>query len=631
MQETEFVYRDTDIMNVDYQQVGVDFLHPEKIQIQFKTKKYPIDIGALAYSERESVSKSGFDKPIAVDINSLKINRRIFLSKLLDKIHSHTGSEVTSIRLTNDCRTIISWFDTNEHQYALETVDDARSAYFSYSHYIRSRLKLDEIKIATAYGDQRACRELFEIAFPEQFKIIHSAATLIKIIRSDKDAPPSSKVHLVKDTCLTIFEQYSKVILNNSSFPWFIEFKGFDAHVFPYLQNPFITPYAVKDSKQPLPYDYQNGKILAFEEAANKVSRYYALKEYVEVLDNFNNANSDKYHAARYKHATIAFQAYIQVFLITAASNISTIRNIPWDDDYKLEKQQFNNEFGELKLRANGKPVSYSLGKRGIKLFKQFIKLREYVLNGKESQYLFFIKSGATSAPTQMKGHIITKFYDRAIGRYFPHDFKTLTNNDIRLYKTDDMYINDESPEIIADMMQHTQKTSEQTYARGRHETQKAEFTEFWSDVRKISIQYDDQQTSIVADSSIPAGHCDSINKPEAIHKAPPIQPDCGKSQGCLFCKHYSVHADKEDISKLFSLLFVMTEVRKFATDYKHADQLFQDVTLRIKAIIEQMNNHSPSLKELITQVEVDVMEHGLLTPFWEMKLQRYEKMGVII
>ncbi len=120
-----------------------------------------------------------------------------------------------------------------------------------------------------------------------------------------------------------------------------------------------------------------------------------------------------------------------------------------------------------------------------------------------------------------------------------------------------------------------------------------------------------------MTDKSITVGHCDSIGNPvvSEINDNIPVQVNCKSQYGCLYCEHYSCHADEEDIHKLLSLAYVVDEVRNYGTDVAHVESLFKDLAIRIEYIIGEIKRKSGVNIELINTVKKRVFDLGELTP----------------
>lgn len=176
--------------------------------------------------------------------------------------------------------------------------------------------------------------------------------------------------------------------------------------------------------------------------------------------------------------------------------------------------------------------------------------------------------------------------------------------------------------------MNHTVSTNVSDYVQTTIEQQENEFGSYWQSVRKAASII--RERGSIDSLGTASGHCDAFNDPSPIQQVVMIQPSCKTQYGCLYCKHYVCHSDEEDVHKLSSLQFVINSVRDTAPDFHHADNLFKDLTIRIDFILGLIIDRSVASAEMVAAIKRKVHELGELTPFWEKRLQRYEKMGVV-
>ena len=107
------------------------------------------------------------------------------------------------------------------------------------------------------------------------------------------------------------------------------------------------------------------------------------------------------------------------------------------------------------------------------------------------------------------------------------------------------------------------------------------------------------------------------------------IAPDCKTQYGCLFCVHYLVHSDEADIHKLLSFLYVIEGVRSNAPNFEFSEEIFKEVIIRVDFILDAISERSIESANLVMMVRKKVFDLGILTVFWERRLQRYERMGI--
>ncbi|OCH41932.1 hypothetical protein [Vibrio cyclitrophicus] len=624
--------RNVSIEPQDPELVGLERIHPENVMVKLATIENPRDIGSLAYSRRElgTRDKETWSKGLKVDKGSLIVSRRPFILNFLDYIHSTKDTDNTIRGLHYEFNRALRWFDENGHEEVLSSVKAATAAYWAYTEHLRDGLLNKLVTAHAAFRDQQAARILFKYAFPDDYRFINASISRVKKPPSGTEAPRTKKVEDARDVFLTTFETIADCIINHKPYPWKITYKAFTAYAFPIKVRPFLTPYQSDENNGnrgsiPYPFDYETGKIFDYKTIKESLPRYYPPREYRVVMDNLAQANSDKYHAARWSMATLAMRCYIQLFNFSVAANTSTLQTIPWDSHYQLRKEKFNNNFGSVKLRAKGKLVIYPLGRRGITLFKKFLKLRDHILDGQECEWLFFSKRYPHSQPKQLTERFYSVHWKKFRGSILPGDFKTLTTGEMRLWKTNDMKKADEDDVVVADSLQHGEGTSNKIYSKGTAEDQESELGKYWASVKSVRIKVKDLQ-SAYKDVEIAAGHCVEYNHPVAGDETPPIQPDCNRGQGCLFCANYACHADETDVRKLLSLLFVAQMMREYLPDYKRADEVYQALELRIKGVIVRLRRLSCEINDMIDRIEEEIFEYGELSTYWELKVRRLER-----
>jgi hypothetical protein len=189
------------------------------------------------------------------------------------------------------------------------------------------------------------------------------------------------------------------------------------------------------------------------------------------------------------------------------------------------------------------------------------------------------------------------------------------------------------SPSTVSKSLNHTEAVNLSTYAEATWEQQEAEFSLFWQSVRHAADVVRERSETYSGDSiSTAAGHCDDFNQPSVSGSLGTslIEPNCRTQYGCLYCSHYICHSDEEDLHKLLSLQYVIDSVRKINADVGHADALFKDLSIRIDFIIRAIGERSASTLHLVEIVRENVYSYGILTPFWENRLSRYEQIGVV-
>lgn len=177
--------------------------------------------------------------------------------------------------------------------------------------------------------------------------------------------------------------------------------------------------------------------------------------------------------------------------------------------------------------------------------------------------------------------------------------------------------------------MNHDPSTNFESYSGIGVAEQKAEFSKYWGAVKKAAIRARDagQKDSV----SIATGHCGGMNIPVKDIPVVAIEPDCNSPYGCLFCENYQVHSDETDVFKLTSFQYVVDAIRRNAPVISFSEETFKDLAVRIEAVLDAIAKKSELARQLVEDVRRKVFDLGILTPFWEQRLQRYEKMGIYL
>jgi len=652
--KASLVERDTIV--VTREEVGQDFIHPEKVRLQLnkKVKVSPIDIGALAYTIRQPQSNSSLAHlPCKVNKDSFKVNRRKLLVALHDFI-GVTGNLDTTIKhhLDHFAR-IINWFDEQGYIDAFESENNSRKAYVAYVNELNHQIKSHENQDFDSNSGnkiQRALIKLFDLYWgADGCKEIIREIPIIKFKRKDGEAPEERNVRFATKTFLYLARGFKHFVMDNKPFPYLLKMPDYDCYIFPSNGNSCVTPYTKTEL---LSYHYQEGRISTANEyilkCSRKLTKNEAQNEVEKAQGNLNKINQNPRDINRLNYASLAMQSYMQLFIFMTGINPSELVQLEFDESFTLEKDLMKNDFRAIKMRASGREVAYHLGSRkGLSLFKEYIQLREWVLNGRNCPYLFFTmerKDSSTNHLNPFRSPDVHRVYRRLKGKFVPSSFASITANKVRKYKTLVWNEIDVSQDVIADSLNHTLRTNHKYYAVSSPEKQQAEFGLFFESARAaakqifirseaqcIPLKVINSNDNITNTKGVASGHCDDFQHPSSMENEPPIAPNCQSQMGCLYCEHYICHADEEDINKLYSLLYVIEAVRNMATDFNHSDKLLLELNVRIKLVLMQMSEKSDEIKILIENVEEEVMKDGILTPFWEFRLRRYEQMGVVI
>lgn len=631
MQNELFVVRDTVILSP--KQLRDEIKHPQNVRLKVddQVAKYPLDIGSLAYSKRSmdyrNVQKHSKGTPVV--LASLRIERLHMLTCIFDELSKSNYRDATRYYIFKQYRNIINECDTSGHSYFMQSVDACRNAFMTLSSEWRHKAKINKISYNTASVLQLEFKHIIELCFDKnEFSLITSNVSAIPYRRGVSKPPTEQHFQHYVGIALSLARNIQKFIVEERVFPFKIKSNYFETFVFHGQGGNVKTPYTTDLNSL---YDFENGCLLNYDDWKKTVS-IYNYSEYEKRLANFNEVNINKRHKRRIDFATLSMQSYMKIFVLLTGGQPSEIVQLQFDEDYFKTKDYFKNQFRAIKFRAQGREVTYSLGDQyGYELFLEYLQLRKWVLNGEHCDYLFFHTLQSPSGDnkfTQIRmGRGFYSFIHRIRGVYVPNDFEDITSSPTRKYKNLILSELKISLETRASVLNHTIQTNQSSYTETTIDRQAKEFNSHWAVIkqarRHINLLGKDNVKTV-------SGHCIDDKNPRADIENPPIEPNCNVMYGCLFCDKYSCHADEEDVYKLYSLFFVIDILRSKSTDLLHTEELFNKLSIRINEILVGISDRSPSHKLMVDRVKNKVMVLGILTPYWEKRLDQYERMGVI-
>jgi hypothetical protein len=638
MIDFEYIQRKTIIVSLQ-DLAQKEYLHPELLRLYLPNsdKKNPIDLGVLAYSKRKYVQGAlSFDQTGYLVVQASFIaSRRLFLNDFIDYIVTggYRESSVSALILkVSRAFNIIEKYGLSEVFF--KNVDRSAEAYKSITLELKHQIHINEVTPHQAELIQVSVAFIILIGHGK-IAYDHIVANNIKFRGSVNSTQPREIVEFRYgyETYKSLALGLTTSLLKGDKLPILLEMPGYQTYLFPYA-NHRITPYCHRPTDA---YNHVKGRLVTSEE-------YYAkrpLKFKWELNDNLRKsssylaeANNNMRAKCRRAFASTAMQSFQMIFMMITGSYVSEMSKIDFDDAFETTKSLTNKSYRVVKFRANGRIIQYELAHGAVALFNNYLKLREWVLEGKKFDKLFFGLKVKSWEPCYVCSSAIRSFQrNKIIGIFMPADFKMLTSRQFR--KTKSLFLH-EQPEVaketVAQVLGHSVKTNEVHYMEVSPEKAQSEFSHFWDAVHEAARHISfDANVANKGHISTASGHCVEYNEPEPAIDSPPIQPDCRTQYGCLFCMHYICHAnDEDDVHKLFSLLYIITGVLNATTDISKARELFLMLSSRVRQILIQIKMKSDIGNENVDVYRDRVFKHGELTPYWENRLQRYESLGII-
>lgn len=619
---------------IDLSEMGQDhaILSPQLLALRLSNRKSPLDVGVIAFSVRgrfETLKGTYW-----IDEGSLVPSRKKLIISYLDSVYA---SGVTDNTIDIDFKHfeyVVNWCDANDCVDVFCSPESAKVAYLNFSnHMFQQVLKPGGLSPATCQARQLALKKALQLQFPESYDNIVAGVPIVKFVREGRQPPEKERVSEYLEISLNIAITFSRFLIDGAPFPLRFETKSYHTYIFP-VNSPYITPHSLSTSNFSA-YDHVEGRIKEVSELRASSALKLPWYSVDGARKTLLRANSDQYHDSRMRLASIAMFAYATVINFVVGANSGEVAQFLYDDALELVKSPLKKELSAIKLRAKGLQVNYSIGRGpGLQILKEYLVFREWVLNGRQCEYLFFQPVVRTTGGLEwgcepLSTEFSSKYFKRLRGTFLPQHAKNIPPARVRKYKSLTLHLLRESPFLVSAVMNHTTNTNFQSYSGVGVTDQKAEFSSYWLAVKKAATRARDaeQKDSV----SIAAGHCGGMNIPIKDISNVAIEPDCSSPYGCLFCESYQVHSDETDVFKLTSFQYVVDAIRRNAPVISFSEETFKDLAVRIEVILDAIAQKSQSARQLVEAVRHKVFDLGILTPFWEQRLQRYEKMGIYL
>lgn len=637
MKNVSKVYECRETIIVKPFELDNEYLHPEKLMLQFdkEVKTKPVDIGSWAYADRAEVgvkkgvtdsSKYIVSRPVV--IASFQESRRALIVNILDYIYTNGNVDESNCTFLRNLLSVIDWCDENHFQDFNKSEAQIVSAYKAYTNWLYHQIHNQIYNPETANKKQRHFKYLIGFVFPKKVAQLSAKIPTIQFRKNKTPSPSADDVNAYIQPIMLYTRKLARAVMNDD-FPIKIEWD--ESHIVHLPSNKYgvISEY---HPFSPEYFDFHEARFMNEEELKqfflNEKDGRSTYRKAIKAVESSNQNKRDCVY--RILLASKVARGYAILLQALTGINPSDLKRIEYEKEYSTRHESVKQDLVSVKFRAGGKPVYYPLGtKKGLILLKEYIKFRDWYLNGSDFQYLFFT-IGVNRKPKHLPKSFSRYYFEQLKGKVFDSSTPHITPTELRKHKGIIVSTITDSHTKSAESLNHSESVNKHYYSLPSQESMSQELSNYWNAVsesaKRIKV-IDLKETSNVETVS---GHCDGFGTPEFIGNVP-IKPNCRTQFGCLYCEHYVCHADEEDFRKIFSLKYVIDEIRMYAINYQHSDELFRELSVRIEAIIDKVLKLYPMKSNTISAIRHSVYELGVLTPFWESKLQRYESLGVVL
>lgn len=646
----EFVQRQ--VIIIDPKDVNVEFIQPQFSVLGFDNPASPgkryLDLGALCYRRRSKATPNRVGIP--VDTSSLDNARIPFVQALIEEFR-RPSSISKIIRQFINGKSFVDWLDAQEQPYAFDDVASMKNAYCEYTRHLLHRMNSSgiggqPIKQATASQYQSGALRVVRLATGLSKPEIQGIATFITRCAQANHVSvklPSADVQAQTFAALLNFiDEAHRLLVGNGALPLHL--------VSPSDESCYLYSLQV-DSEKSKVADFSLAPLLLKSPAFptwNQVKAHFGLGGNSGALSAASSAynrakrfceknNKNLRSDFRRRVGNHAVTSGMLAFIAATGCNLSVAQALEVDTLEVVPSTQ-GRRFSGTKARSGGKTVVPEFGLRFAPVFKKYLQLREWVLNGSDSALVFPVVSAEYRISPVGRVSIVgfKNFFARSLPETVwvtpTHWRKNVSYQYVRLSGGD--------MALTAEKLSNTEDTVRQAYSRPALEDFAGEMASFFEAMHQTAID----RTRTV--ERIPVRIL-AEKRPEAVTgagacgKAPETQPEraegftelaptptCRDPETCLFCEFYAVHADEEDIRRLLSLRYLI-QATKHKQPVDHWQSKFGPTVHRIDEVLSALQDTDGGSQSTINRVHEEV-ESGNLDAFWSIHFDTLVTLGAV-
>ncbi len=591
-----------------------------------------LDIGILFYRKRkfkdtlsEGQISASFDE-----------KRRYFLQCFTDYLMRMHGSDLSKVLFYYTIKAFLDWTDDQKKIFDFSKKESVLDAYQRYSKFLVNRTLLadtakESLAAHTAKNYQRNAAKLIAYVFDCHQIDIASQAMQVQSQRYDVPVLPIAQEDHQKTyaTLLNVFLEIHRIVVQKANFPAHFQSIG-DQDFY------FYSGFHHQAERQHIRFDMQSylakhaavpsleKMLVDFSVSESSECRKRLRENRNEAIRKLEQRNNDKRHLGREKLASYGLVIGMLLFIAQTGANLDTAQQLKMDSMKTLPSTQ-GRRFSGTKSRSGGKEVHPEFGIKFEVIFRKILELRAWYAQNEDCEFIFSLRNevhklvqiGVTKL--QSVKRLLQRIFPRMIWITPQQWRKHVSSQYVQLSEGDLL--------IEAEKMGHSLDTARNNYARTSFKDAGQQISQFFNELRDIAVT---QTRSIeriavkmidaTADTqALPVGACVTANpqpkKALGLTEQAPM-PNCQQFEHCLFCQHYAVHADDEDVRKLLSLKILLGYVKQKATDLLKWEQQFGVVLHRIDEVLTELTNTFVALRDRIVVIQ-DEVEGGDLDSYW--------------
>ncbi|PUA27430.1 MAG: hypothetical protein B0W54_12680 [Cellvibrio sp. 79] len=618
---------------------------PELTVIDYKSRRSVryARVYRVCYLDRCSIDPSitSFIERNKVNVLSL-CAKRVVLMKLFVKglLEGHPSiPDFSRIEMALD------WIDEQKRSAELHTLEGARKLYRDYTDYLRHRLRLSKVGSAAqaiAHGAaqkrQSSMAYICGLACEHDPSVVRNWAIRIPQKNNGPNELPApvttaDEHALAHALHLRFFDAFSKAVLNGAAPPVVVELAdlGFEDLIYYNLHAnnsggwPKSNKRADNDWK---PYFYRRDGVFQGEYKEFRAllqerdispmphSQFVTLRE-----NNLRFSPSELRILAN--HATRHF-GYL--LLGEAGNNASHLASINCQHD-RLDKALGLASTRAIKGRAGYEKQYQFVDTRFAQTtWRQYVRLRHWMTRQLESPPelgLFILPRKSTGDP-----HSVLSITSLPQLPLWPANAPSLATRPARKHKSVNLLEGSGgNTALVAGMQFARPQTISRHYAFKSLEDAMKVLNQYFAaqaraaEIRQMGIEV---VRIIEGGETTHSGACDSkVDDPRLIPglEAIDIEPRCGAPVTCIFCVHFALHANTEDILRLLTMkVWIEVQSRLKSIHIDNHFRKFLPYANRIEQITEELFKMNGVVSELVTEAFTR-FERGERDPYWTAKI----------
>lgn len=601
------------------------------------------------YLDRLSLDTTITSLKEIVKVNLLSLCPR--RAQIVHKLVSSVLVESLNRRVFERMSGAFDWIDQQNRNAELFTLESTKELYWDYTGLLRHRIQLSNVgvKAADAIGYPTAFRSQLGMAF------ICAAATGLDIrtVQSwayripQRDKGPSRVLPAPKTTenehvvahamHSRFFTAFSDAILNNASPPVVVELSdiGFEDVIFYNKKSNSANGWTSGGGKNLrtdwMPYFYRRE---GFFQGSLKDFNKLLVANVIEPIKDPSGLhirrqrNAQAFAEADLKYmANLATRHFGYLLLAEAGSNASTLATVDCSQA-RLDKELGVSRLLAVKGRAGYEQQDQFVDRRFTQtVWKRYLELREWMVQRLCKQGFEAPKNGLFLLAYQLyrEPHSPLKASNIRQCSLWPNNGPALATREARKHKTVNIIEGSGGNVALASAMQ---AVSPQTIERHYAHKNVIEATKHMSDyfeiqaksaalryagVKPVRIIEDGEDTS--------TGHCNvpEIEGPKLVEglECTGIEPRCGAPLTCLFCVHFGLHAEEEDLVRLLTIQrWVEVQTQLYASNIDEGFTKYSPYIERIDQVFDELPKSSEKLAELVRRTKV-LFAEGRRDPYW--------------